>query len=246
MESLKPTLRWLLWLWLSAVIWAALFWAPLIQGFNGLEGDNPQSGRILFFHVPVAVVSFVAFMTAGFWSVRYLWKRTPAADRAAFAAVESGVVFCVLAIITGAVWAKVQWGAAWTWDPRQTTIALALLFYGAYLTLRDAIEDPETKARISAAYGALGIIVAPFLFFVLPRMVESQLHNAPGSTRMSPRILVVFLASIAGFTALFFWIHRLRCRALALAAGHQAEAADEQRSPDDSKPLEDLEGLTVE
>ncbi len=237
---MKTTLRWLLWLWLATVIWAAFFWAPLIAGFNGFHGDSPQSGRILFFHVPVAVVSFVAFMTAGFWSVRYLWRRTDAADRAAFAAVESGVVFCLLAIITGAVWAKVQWGAAWTWDPRQTTIALALLFYGAYLTLRDAIEDPEAKARIAAAYGALGIIVAPFLFFVLPRLVESQLHNAPGSTRMTPRILIVFLSSVAGFTVLFFWIHRLRCRALALAAVADSGVADERGS------LKEMEGLTVE
>ncbi len=238
MEPVKPTLRWLLWLWISMVIWASFFWAPLIAGFNGLDGASPQSGRILFFHVPVAIVSFIAFMTAGFWSIRYLMNRKPGADRAAFAAVESGVIFCVLAIVTGAVWAEVQWGAAWTWDPRQTTIALALLFYGAYLTLRDAIEDPETKARISAAYGTLGIIVAPFLFFVLPRMVESQLHNAPGSTRMSPKIAIVFVASVAGFTALFFWIHGLRRRSLALTADDGLSGGEYQTS-------NDLEGSTV-
>jgi heme exporter protein C len=238
MKPIKKALRWSLWLWLSAVIWAAFFWAPPMQGFAGLYGESPQTGRIFFFHVPVAIVSFVAFMVAGFCSAWYLWKRTPGADRAAFAAVESGIVFCVLAIVTGAVWAQVQWGAAWTWDPRQTSILLALLFYGAYLTLRDAIEDPEAKARISAAYGALGIIVAPFLFYVLPHLVPSQLHNDPGSTTMSPKILVVFLASMAGFTALFFWMHRVRRRVLALAA------ADGDRLVDETTP--DMEGLTVE
>ena len=234
---MKIGLRWLLWVWLSGVIWAAFYYAPVMAGFNGLYGKSPQTGRILFFHVPIAIVSFVAFIVAAVWSVRYLMKRDPAADRAAFAAVESGVLFCILAIVTGAVWAEVQWGEAWTWDPRQTTIVLALLFYGAYLTLRDAIEDPETRARISAAYGALGAIVAPFLFFVLPRMIESQLHNAPGSTRMGPRILVVFLASIAGHTALFFWMHKIRCRGLALQARDEAAALDE---------LDNLEVVAVE
>lgn len=228
MTSMQKTLRWLLWLWLSAVIWAAFLWAPPMAGFAGLDGESPQTGRILFFHVPVAVVSFVAFIVAAAWSILYLWKRDPAADRAAFAAVEAGVVFCVLAIITGAVWAEVQWGEAWTWDPRQTTIALALLFYGAYLTLRDTIEDPETRARISAAYGALGAIVAPFLFFVLPRMVESRLHNAPGSTKMGSTVLPVFLASLAGHVALFFWIHNLRRRSLAIATRDQAVALDDE------------------
>ena len=65
--------------------------------------------------------------------------------------------------------------------------------------------------------GALGAIVAPFLFFVLPRLIESRLHNAPGSTEMGPRILVVFLASIAGFTALFFWMQNLRRSLLILS-----------------------------
>ena len=223
----QKILRWFLWLWLSAVICGALLWAPPMAGFAGLDGESPQTGRILFFHVPVAIVSFVAFIVAAFWSIRYLVKRDLAADRAAAAAVGAGVLFCVLAIVSGAVWAQVQWGAAWTWDPRQTTILLALFFYGAYLTLRDTIEDPEARARLSAAYGALGAIVAPFLFFVLPRMVESKLHNAPGSTRMGSDILLVFLASIAGHVALFFWIHNLRRRSLALASHNRSAELDE-------------------
>jgi heme exporter protein C len=238
MEPVKLTLRLALWLWLSAIILGAFLWAPLISGFNGFDGGSPQSGRILFFHVPTAVVSFVAFVVAAVWSLLYLWKRRPAADRGALAAVEVGMVFCALATITGAVWAEVQWGEAWTWDPRQTTIALALLFYGAYLTLRDAIEDPETRARISAAYGALGAIVAPFLFFVLPRLVESKLHNAPGSTSMGPRILVIFLGSLIGHTALFFWMYDLRRRTLALAARRELAPAV------DLEPT--LEGANVE
>src|SRR5512139_661078 len=107
----------LLWLWMSVVIVAAFHWAPLAEGFKG------QSSRILFFHVPMAWVSFVAFMTAGVQSVRYLaGARGPEEqrlDRSAAASIEIGIVFATLATVTGAVWARIMWGAYWNWDPRQ-------------------------------------------------------------------------------------------------------------------------------
>ncbi len=215
-DTMKQYLPWLLWLWISAVIVAAFLYAPQMAGFEGLYGKSPESGRILFFHVPTSIASFIAFLVAAYWSCIYLWKWRSEADHAALAAVELGALFCALAIVTGAVWAKVQWGEPWTWDPRQTTVLLALVYYAAYLSLRGAIEDPETRARIAGAYGALGGIVAPFLFFILPRMVKSGLHNTPGETRMGPQVLVVFLASLVGFTALFFWMHHLRRRILAI------------------------------
>ena len=109
-----------------------------------------------------------------------------------------------------------MWGAYWNWDPRQTSIILALVFYGAYLALRDAIEDEEKRARLGAVYAVLGLVVTPFLFFVVPRITYS-LHpepviNARGKIDMESRMLQTLLASTAGFTALFFWLHRLATR----------------------------------
>ncbi len=213
---MKTVLSWLLWLWLSLVIVGAFFYAPAGKGFIG------ESSRILFFHVPMAWVSFLAFLAAGLWSILYLARgRAPRHDRAAAVAVELGLLFGVLATVTGSLWARVEWGAYWNWDPRQTSIVVVLCFYGAYLILRSAIEDADTRARLSAAYAALGLVVAPFLFFIIPRITFS-LHpepvvNAAGQTDMDPRMLRVLLASLAGFTALFFWMHDLRCRVWALA-----------------------------
>ena len=218
MSATKTALLWGLWLWMGAVTVAAISVAPMAQGFSGLQGESPQSSRIVYFHVPVAIVSFIAFIAAGIWSIRYLRRRDPCADHASRAAIEVGVVFGILATVTGAVWAQVQWGAAWNWDPRQTSIVLALAFYLAYLTLRGAVEDPEAQARLAAAYATLGLIVAPFLFFVMPRMASFSLHPKPASAEMASPILLLVLASTAGFTALFFWIHNLRCRQLALEA----------------------------
>ena len=215
---MKIVLRWILWLWISGVIAAALLWAPLAQGFAGLQGDAPQSSRIVFFHVPMAVASFFAFMVAAVWSVLYLVKRQARHDFAAVAAIEVGVVFCVLATVTGAVWSKVQWGKYWNWDPRQTSIALAILFYGAYLSLRSAVEDPEVRARLSAAYSALGIVVAPFLFFIMPRLAAFSLHPKPAGAEMDASIGSVVVAAIFGFSALMFWMQSIRARMLALDA----------------------------
>jgi heme exporter protein C len=123
--------------------------------------------------------------------------------------------------VTGALWARVMWGAYWNWDPRQTTIVISLTFYFGYLVLRSSIEDRETRARLSAAYALLGLAITPFLYFIVPRITFS-LHpdsvvNARGTIDMESRMVQVLFASVAGFTALFFWMHRLQCRLLAQA-----------------------------
>jgi heme exporter protein C len=224
LESMSPASkawRWLLWLWISLAILGAFFYAPLAQDFIG------ESSRILFFHVPMAWASFVAFLAAGVWSALYLWRRQPDHDRAAAAAVELGLVFALLATLSGAMWAKVMWHAWWNWDPRQMSIVIALAFYGAYLVLRGGVEDPDTRARLSAAYAVLGLAVAPYLYFVMPRTAKFTLHpepviNATAKVEMESRMLLVLLASSLGFTVFFFWVHRVRLRLLRVAARRAA------------------------
>jgi len=212
------------WLAMSVVICAAFYWAPLAEGFKG------QSSRILFFHVPMAWVSFVAFMTAGVESLRYLaGARDAARDRSAAAAVEIGQVFALLATITGAVWARIMWGSYWNWDPRESAIVVALLYYAAYLALRQAVVDEHSRARLSAAYAILGLVVAPFLYFVLPRL-GFTLHpepviNAQAKMEVERRMLIVLLASSTGFTVLFYWMHALKRRVAAIEARRLEEAA---------------------
>lgn len=215
MEPLKTLLAWLLWLWLSLVIAGAFLYAPLAKGFIG------ESSRILFFHVPMAWASFIGFIAAAVWSARYLFgRRDQRHDIAAAAAIELGLLFGILATVTGATWARIMWGAYWNWDPRQTSLLISLLFYGAYLALRAAIDDRETRGRLSAAYALLGLVVTPFLYWIVPRITYSlhpePLINAQGKIEMESRMQQVLYASGLGFTALFFWMHNLRCRIQAL------------------------------
>lgn len=212
---MKRSLAWLLWLWMCAVIWGAFYYAPLAQGFIG------ESSRILFFHVPMAWVSFTGFVAAAVWSALYLWKgRQERHDRAAAVAIELGLIFGILATLTGAIWARIMWGAYWNWDPRQTSLLISLLFYGAYLALRGAVDDRDVRARLSAAYALVGMVVTPFLFWIMPRLMFT-LHpepvvNVEGDVDMEQRMRHVLFASTIGFTALFFWMHNLACRLAAL------------------------------
>ena len=213
---MKKTLPWLLWLWICLVIVGAFYYAPLAKGFIG------QSSRILFFHVPMAWVSFTGFIAAAVWSLLYLLRgRQERHDRAAEVAIQLGLLYGILATVTGALWARIMWGAYWNWDPRQTSILISLLFYAAYLALRGAVEDPDKRGRLSAAYALLGVVVTPFLFWVMPRLTYT-LHpepvvNAEGKMEMEARMGQVLTASTFAFTALFFWMHNLQCRVQALA-----------------------------
>ncbi|HSB36169.1 MAG TPA: cytochrome c biogenesis protein [Thermoanaerobaculia bacterium] len=192
---------------MAVIIWASFLWARPAENFVG------ESSRIVFYHVPMAWVATVAFFLAAWHSAVYLRKRRPESDEAAAAAARLGLVFCVLATVTGAIFARVMWNAYWNWDPRQTSITLLLLVYGAYLGLRGAIEDPERRATLSAAYALVAFVTVPFLMFAVPRMYAS-LHpdtviNARGKVEMSRDIKTVFFAANLAFLVLFFWLYSL-------------------------------------
>lgn len=196
--------------WLSVVIVAAFFYVQPAEGFIG------ESSRIVFFHVPMAWISVLAFLVSCITSVMYLKRRDPKDDIRAAVSAGLGLLFAVLATTTGAVFAKIMWGAYWNWDPRQTSITILLLIYAAYLALRGAVDDPERRASLSAVYAILAFVTVPFLVFVVPRIYWS-LHpdtiiNARGANEFDSRYTQVLMASLVGFTGLYIWLYTLGCR----------------------------------
>jgi heme exporter protein C len=202
--------KWLLGAWLLVVIWAAFFYAPAAKGFKG------ESARIVFFHVPQAWVAVLAFCVNLIASIRYMRGHDPLDDARAATAARLGLVFSVLATVTGSLFARVMWGSFWNWDPREVSIAILLLIYAAYFALREAIPDEERRASLSAAYAVLAFVTMPFLVFVVPRIYWS-LHpdtiiNARGALDMESRMFQVLMGSLVGFTGLFFWLYTLDVR----------------------------------
>ena len=206
----KTVWAWALGLWMLIVIWAAFFYAPAAKGFKG------ESARIVFFHVPQAWVAVLAFCVNLIASLRYMRTRDPLDDARAAAAAGLGLVFSILATVTGSLFARVMWGSFWNWDPREVSIAILLLVYAAYFALREAIPDDERRASLAASYAVLAFVTMPFLIFVVPRFYWS-LHpdtiiNARGSLDMESRMFQTLMGSLAGFTALFFWLYSLDVR----------------------------------
>ncbi len=197
-------------IWMSVVI-VAIFLLPPPQ---------PQLGevsRIFFFHVPMAWVAVLVFLLSFIYSILYLRKRDLTYDKRANIASRLGLLFTILATISGSIFAKASWGSFWNWDPRETSIFILLLIYGAYFALRSAVEGEERKATLSGVYAILAFLTVPFLVFVIPRVYQS-LHpndsviNSKLRFQMSPAILITFLASMFGFTGLFVWIFKLETR----------------------------------
>jgi heme exporter protein C len=175
-----------------------------------------EKARIIFFHVPTAWLSVLAFISSMVYGIRYLRKRQPDDDIKSASAAGLGFMFCILATVTGAIWAKFSWGTYWNWDPRQTSIFILLLIYGAYFALRSAVEGEEKRATLSAVYAIIAAITMPFFMFIMPRILAS-LHpepilNVQGKVHMNTTMLLVFLASLAGFTGLYYWMWNLHVR----------------------------------
>ena len=205
--------RLLIFLWIAITMVVALLVAPLVPVLR-------ETTRVLYFHIPSAWVTVVALGWSMVNSVLYLLRRDLRNDDHAASAAELGLVFCVVATVTGSIWAKSMWGSWWNWDPRETSIFFVLLIYGAYLALRGSIEGDEKRARLSAIYSILAFVAVPPLIFVVPR-IYSTLHpdpiiNGSGKIDMDPMIRWCFFSMLLGFTFLFSWLQSLRVRVVRL------------------------------
>ena len=195
--------------WITGWLLASFLWAPLVPVLG-------ETTRVLYFHIPAAWVTVLALGWSMVHSVLYLKRRRMEHDHQAAAAADIGLLFCVMATVSGSLWAKAMCGSYWNWDPRETSIFFLLLVYAAYLALRSAIEQPERRARLAAIYSAVAFVSVPFLVFVVPRIYFS-LHPDPiinprGKIDMDPRIRTAFFAMLLGFTGLYFWMQSLRVR----------------------------------
>jgi heme exporter protein C len=130
------------------------------------------------------------------------------------------VVFGLLGLVTGSIWAHYTWYEGtdlwWNFDPKQSMAAVQVLIYGAYFVLRSAIDDPEKRGRIAAVYNLFAIVTVPFLLYVLPRQMASLHPGAEGNPAFSeithPIMRVVFYPAVIGFIGLFWVLYTQRVR----------------------------------
>jgi len=188
------------------------FYAPMEAVMGNVQ-------RVFYYHVAVGWVGMLSFLAAAIAGILYLKSKDRKWDLFALAAVEIGIVFTFLNIVTGSIWARPIWNTWWTWDPRLTTATIMELIYFAYLMLRQGIEDPERRARFGAVYVILGFVSVPLTFFsarlfrtIHPVVIGTNQPGAEGQFDMTPRMVHTFLFSLFTFTFVFIdlmW-HRLR------------------------------------
>jgi heme exporter protein C len=134
---------------------------------------------------------------------------------------RTGLLFGILGLITGAIWANFQWGAPWSSDPKQNGAAIAILIYFAYFVLKGSLTDEEKQARIGAVYNIFAFFMLFPTIWILPRLVESLHPGGQGGgggnpalngQDLSPEMRLVFWPAVLGFSLLGVWITTLRIR----------------------------------
>jgi heme exporter protein C len=176
-----------------------------------------ESIRNLYFHVPMWFSMIVLFSVSVFHSVKYLSSGQQESDLKAVESVNTGIIFGILGIVTGSIWAKFTWGQAWSFDVKQNFAAISLLLYFAYLVLRNAIDEEQKRAKISAIYNIFAFPMMVVLLFVLPRLSDS-LHPGNGgnpgfnSYDLDQRMRIIFYPACLGWILIGYWIYTLLYR----------------------------------
>ncbi len=131
---------------------SALFLVRNIYTMFMVLPDEAAQGaiyRIMFFHIPSWFTCFSCFFFSGVASAYAIAKRNFKADSWAISITEVGLAFTLIGLTTGMIWAKIIWGIWWTWDARLTWAFITALVYGGYLMMRNMIDDPSERLRLT-------------------------------------------------------------------------------------------------
>ena len=216
----------LVFLLLAAAAYASLFIAPT-------DAKQGLIYRILFLHVSSAWTGLTAFLIGFVGNLLYVWRRQPRWDWLGVSAVEVGLAFTTVVLVTGPIWAHPVWGIWWTWDARLTSTFIMWLLYISYLLLRTLVEEPDRRALFSALFGIFAFLDVPLVFGSI-RWWRTQ-HPQPivmggADSGMDPVMFRVLMFSWLAMLALMTLLLRQRYRLEAMRSEletmrHELEAA---------------------
>jgi heme exporter protein C len=173
--------------------------------------------RNTFFHVTLWFSMFILLIAGLYYAIKYLVTKELDYDHRSRSLTVVAILFGVLGLITGSIWARFTWGAWWTTDVKLNMSAVAMLIYAAYLVLRSSIKDQDQEARLASAYNIFAFVALIPLVFIIPRLTDS-LHPgnggnpALGGEDLDNTLRIVFYPSIIGMTLIGLWIATLYYR----------------------------------
>ena len=207
--------------------WKILAVALLLYTFTAgllikvpIIGNLNQTIRNLFFHVPMWFGQMILLLVSLIFSIRYLRSGNLEDDIKAREFARTGVVYGLLGLLTGAIWATYTWGKPWSNDPKQIAVAIALLIYLAYFVLRNSMPDMDKRARVSSVYNIFAYFIYVPLIMILPRLVQSlhpggqgvEGNPAMNGQDLDPTMRMVFWPAVIGWTLLGVWMTTLLIR----------------------------------
>ena len=194
---------------LTLALGLALEWVPN-------DADQGFSQRIFYLHVPIALTAYVCFGVGAWKALRLLQTGVERYDVESAVAVHIGTIFGALTLLTGSIWARISWGVWWTWSENQLVLFLVIfLFYSAYFMLRQSVPPGFARARLSAVFALMGVILIPISFLAI-RLAANFIHPVVFSRRgpqMAPSMFLVFVLSLAGMLALALTLYAFEVRA---------------------------------
>jgi heme exporter protein C len=191
----------------------------IIGGFMVKVPDSmiQETMRNLFYHVGMWFGMLAMLLTGFVFSLRYLSKFREEDDIRAVEAVNVGLLFGSLGIITGMIWANFTWGSPWVKDPKLNGAAVGMFIYMAYLILRSSIEDIHKRAKVSAVYSIFAFFLWIVFVLVLPRLAGESIHPGKDSPpvlpmHLDPSMRLIFYPAVLGWILLGVWIYQIRVR----------------------------------
>ena len=190
------------------VLTIALFgYAPFLIIGAPYESTMGLVQKIFYFHVPSAIAMFLSAFVAGIASAVFLFGKKPAADRVALSAAELAIVFGLVVLVSGPLWARKAWGVWWQWDARLTSTLIMWLVFQAYLLLR-RYGGPGSE-KLSAAVALFGAALVPFVYWSVNmwRTVHPTTNVVP---TLDPSMRGPFLFCVIAFVCLYALLLALR------------------------------------
>jgi heme exporter protein C len=189
---------------MGAALALIFFYAPLDE-----DGLNQ---KIFYIHVPIAITAYACFGWGGWKALRHLWKRDERADLESYVAIHLGVIFGVLTLVTGSIWARYRWGHWWVWSEDQLVLFLVLfLFYCAYFMLRFSLAPGPQRENLSAVYALFGVVLIPVSVLAI-RLSERFIHPVAfdrGGPNMAGSQFLTFCVAVAAMLALAAMLYNL-------------------------------------
>ena len=196
--------------------------APELVGGVMVTHQQLLSQKIFYFHMPVAIVSFVALAFGAYYGIRFLMTREARFDTCSRTALEIALLFVVFTMVTGDLWTRFEWGVWWTWEPRLTTYLILMLIVIAYFVMRNAVDDPERRATYSSVISIIALVDVP-ICFMITRLIPSSVHPVIAREGgMAPDMALTVMLVMVGMMLVAFALYRLRFRQLRLAERLQA------------------------